>query len=78
MDLHSSDLLLNFGLGFEDLYQQDGLVRLHGFFLDHLKSADAALYARLVAARENPSQLARKDQSELIVDVAPHLEDYIG
>src|SRR5260370_25058552 len=78
MDLHSRDLMLNFGFEFEDLYQHDGLVRLDGVFLDHLKSTDPALHARLVAARENPSQLARKDQSELIVDVAPHLEDFIG
>ncbi len=78
MNLHSSDVLLNFGLGFEDLYQHDGLVRLDGVFLVHLKSADPALHARLVAARQHPAQLARKDQSELIVDVAPHLEDFIG
>src|SRR5205809_6094764 len=78
MDLHSSHLSLNFGFGFDDLYHQESLARLDQVFLDHLKSTDAVLHERLIAARLNPSGLARKDQSELIVEVAPHLEDFIG
>jgi NADPH-dependent glutamate synthase beta subunit-like oxidoreductase/NAD(P)H-flavin reductase len=78
MHLHSGQLLLDFGFGFDDLYHQESLARLDHVFLDHLKSADAALHERLTAARWNPSELARKDESELIVEVAPHVEDFIG
>ncbi len=54
------------------------LVRLDGTFLEQLKSSDAALFDRLTAARSNPDALTRKQQSELMIDLAPHLEDFIG
>ena len=76
--MHSSKLSLNFGFSFDDLYRQEGLARVDQVFLDRLKGSDATLYGRLVEARQNPGALARKQQSELIVDVAPHLEDFIG
>jgi len=76
--LHSSHLSLGFGFTFEDLYDRAGLVRLDEVFLGHLNANDAALHERLVNARKNPAALAHKDQSDLIVDVAPHLEDFIG
>ena len=57
---------------------RDGLVRLDRTFLDYLKTGDPALCERLVAARENPSSSTRKQASELIIAVAPYLEDFIG
>ena len=39
-----SELRLDFGLAFEDLYSRDGLVRLDGHFAEHLKAADAVLF----------------------------------
>ena len=76
-DLHSSELSLNFGFLFEDLYCPAGLARLDRVFLERLNSSDAPLHERLITARHNPAAIARKDQSELIVEVAPHLEDFI-
>src|SRR6202171_1791783 len=78
MSIGSNRLVLDFGVRFEDLYQRDGLVRLDSVFLGYLKDADSALHACLIAARENPSATAPKDYSTLIIDVAPHLEDFIG
>ena len=69
---------LAFGFAFEDLYAREGLVRLDRAFLDYLQAGDPALYDRLLAARDNPASLARKPASELIIAVAPHLEDFIG
>ncbi len=71
-------LTLRFGLSFEDLYRRDGLVRLDAAFLDHLAGADPTLRDRLDSARRDPASLASKAESELIVELAPHLEDFIG
>jgi NADPH-dependent glutamate synthase beta subunit-like oxidoreductase/NAD(P)H-flavin reductase len=78
MSIAPDTLSLAFGFQFEDLYQREGLVRLDAGFLDYLKKGDAALGDRLTTARENPASLPRKQASELIVAVAPYLEDFIG
>jgi NADPH-dependent glutamate synthase beta subunit-like oxidoreductase/NAD(P)H-flavin reductase len=78
MSISFNPLVLDFGVRFEDLYQREGLLRLDSVFLAWLQDADPALHARLIAARENPSATAPKDYSTLIIDVAPHLEDFIG
>ena len=73
-----SDLVLQHGLSFADLYSREGLVRLDAAFMAHLQGADASLFALLVGGRAAPEKLAAKDESDLIVDVAPHLEDFIA
>ena len=78
MPTDSDQLALHFGFSFEDLYRRDGLVRLDGTFLQELQSADVALFDRLTAARTDAAALTRKQQSDLIIDLAPHLEDFIG
>ena len=76
--LSSLTLNLRFGFTFEDLYHREGLVRLDSEFIGHLKAADSALFERLVAARANPASLAPKPASELIIALAPHLEDFVA
>jgi NADPH-dependent glutamate synthase beta subunit-like oxidoreductase/NAD(P)H-flavin reductase len=71
-------LSLSFGFSFEDLYRRDALVRLDDVFLSQLQEAAPDLHARLMAARQDPGSLAAKQSSELIIAVAPHLEDFIG
>jgi len=71
-------LSLSFGFSFEDLYNRDALVRLDDVFLSQLQEAAQELHARLTAARKDPASLAPKQSSELIIEVAPHLEDFIG
>jgi len=67
-----------FGISFEELYHRDGLVRVDNEFLCRLSSRDAELAARLVAARGNPSALAAKDESALLLAIAPHLDAFVG
>ena len=67
-----------FGIAFEELYSRDGLVRVDGAFVELLKNADVSLYNRFVTARADKSVLADKDHSQLLLDVAPHVEDFIG
>jgi NADPH-dependent glutamate synthase beta subunit-like oxidoreductase/NAD(P)H-flavin reductase len=71
-------LKLAFGLTFADLYSGDGAARIDRRFIERLAAADAALAARLAAAREAPHTLSRKDESALLIDVAPHVEDFIA
>ncbi|MEX2648236.1 MAG: FAD-dependent oxidoreductase [Alphaproteobacteria bacterium] len=73
-----SDLRLAFDATFEDLYARDGLARLDARFLAELASADETLHGRLVAARADPATLGAKDESELLIALAPHLEDFLA
>jgi len=78
MPQSSHSLSLAFGLSFEDLYSREGIVRLDAQFLRHLQSADAGLRARLGEVRADPSGLERKAASEFIIQLAPHVEDFVG
>ncbi len=69
-------LNLKWGFAFEDLYAREGLVRLDSVFLNYLKSADLSLFDRLMDARA--AAPARKAQSELMIELAPHVEDFLG
>ncbi|HWA13388.1 MAG TPA: FAD-dependent oxidoreductase [Burkholderiales bacterium] len=65
-----------FALEFPDLYARAGLARVDAAFLDFLGQADAGLRARLEAARSQPASLDAKAESALLIEVAPHLEDF--
>jgi hypothetical protein len=71
-------LTLAHGLEFADLYTIDGAHRIDRVFVAHLRDADPALANRLDAARRDPETLALKDESSLLIDIAPHLEDFLG
>jgi NADPH-dependent glutamate synthase beta subunit-like oxidoreductase/NAD(P)H-flavin reductase len=74
----TSELLnLKYGLSFEDLYDREGLVRLDQAFIEYLKASDVELFNRLMAARAG-AVIEPKVASELIIAIAPHLEDFIG
>jgi hypothetical protein len=72
------DLVLQRGIPFADLYDRDGLVRLDRIFVADLAATDVALHDRLMAARSDPEGVGRQTESDLVVDLAPHLEDFIG
>ena len=77
--MKSGDTLsLSFGLQFDDLYTSEGLAKVDAAFQRFLESGDAALLPQLQAARIDPKALARKAESELILAIAPHLEDFLG
>jgi NADPH-dependent glutamate synthase beta subunit-like oxidoreductase/NAD(P)H-flavin reductase len=67
---------LAFGIAFRDLYERDGLLRVDAAFLDFLGEADAALRERLMSSRTKPP--AGKEESDLLVALAPHVEDFIA
>ena len=73
-----SELTLAHGLDLTDLYQAEGLARIDGLFLADLTTADAGLAGRLEAARAQPAALDAKGEAELLIALAPHLEDFIA
>jgi NADPH-dependent glutamate synthase beta subunit-like oxidoreductase/NAD(P)H-flavin reductase len=66
------------GLEFADLYSREGALRIDAQFVAHLRVADATLADRLAVARERPDSLDRKAESELLIALAPHLEDFVA
>ncbi len=71
-------LLLPFGLSFHDLYRREGLLELDAQFLAQLSRSNPELQARLLVARQTPPEAHTKESSELIIALAPYLEDFIG
>src|SRR5204863_57317 len=70
--------LLAHGLSFDDLHDRNGLARLDAAFVAWLESANPVAHARLMAARAAPDALAAKDESNLLIEVARPLEDFVG
>ncbi|MBX9946863.1 MAG: FAD-dependent oxidoreductase [Reyranella sp.] len=69
---------LSHGFGFTDLYDREGLARLDAAFAGWLQAADTGLHARLMAARAAPDALAVKDESNLLIELARPLEDFLA
>jgi NADPH-dependent glutamate synthase beta subunit-like oxidoreductase/NAD(P)H-flavin reductase len=78
MHTDHDQLRLAFGFTFEDLYHRDGLVRLDAEFCRFLGASDTALLQHLIEARQDPAASPRKQQSELMIAIAPYVEDFIG
>ena len=71
-------LNLEYGFTIADLYSRDGLVKLDQAFLDYLSKSDDVLYKKLNCARAHPDTLPAKDESALLIEIAPWLEDFIA
>jgi hypothetical protein len=71
-------LSLAFGLAFDDLYRRDGLLRLDEHWLESLRTADAALAERFVAARAAPDALDPKAEAALLIELAPTLDAFVA
>src|SRR5215210_7583821 len=73
---NSTCMKLAFGIQFNDLYEREGLVRVDAAWLAFLAESDTALRDRLLAARTSPPAL--KEESDLLIALAPHVEDFIA
>jgi len=69
---------LKFEFSFDDFYRRDSLIRLDQVFLSELAQSDTTLHGQLLAARNAAEPLAAKAESELLLALAPHLDDFIG
>ncbi|MDQ2839892.1 MAG: FAD-dependent oxidoreductase [Acidobacteriota bacterium] len=71
-------LHLPFGLSFHDLYRREGALKLDEQFLHQLAEANPDLHTRLISARGNPPAAHTTESSDLIIALAPYLEDFLG
>ncbi len=78
MPASSRSLDLAFGLTFAQLHDRPGLETLDRHFLEWLRLADAPLQARLEAARAQPASLEARQEAELLIGVAPHLDRFVA
>ncbi|WP_440940714.1 FAD-dependent oxidoreductase [Immundisolibacter sp.] len=74
----SASLHLAFDLPVEVLYDDVGLGRVDEAFRAWLTDAAADLAQRLEAARAAPESLDDKAHSALLLELGPHLEDFVG
>jgi NADPH-dependent glutamate synthase beta subunit-like oxidoreductase/NAD(P)H-flavin reductase len=65
-------------VAFADFYTRDGLLRIDSLFLERLAVSDPTLQQSLIAAREAPSALAAKQESELLLALTPQLDGFIA
>ena len=68
----------SYGLTFADLYTVEGAARIDQLFCAELAAADAALGERYAQARRLPEAQSAKDEAALLIDVAPHVEDFLA
>lgn len=79
IEQQNGDILrLPFGLSFHDLYRREGMLELDAQFLNQLLEGNPELHLRLLDARQSLPAAHTKESSELIIDLAPYLEDFIG
>ena len=76
--MQASRPALRFGFAFEDLYAREGLARLDAAFLEFIGETDTVLRERLAGARQDPAAVPAKAESDLLVALAPHLEDFLA
>ncbi len=68
---------LNFEVDFEALYDDAGITRIDGLFVDSVAEVDEELHGRLLAARDNNTPLPAVEHSQLLVDLAPLVERFL-
>ena len=71
-------LQLSHGLAFLDLYRRSGLIEIDRLFLAALSKGSPHLAERLDAARRNPDTLSPLAESELLIELGPRLDSFIG
>ena len=66
---------LNYNISFLDLYQKKGLKRIDQLFCNFLRNESEDLYLKLLESRQNTTNII--DESELIITLAPFLENFL-
>ena len=69
-------LVLGFGIAFDSLYRRDGLTAIDDRFVEFLQQRNPELHDRLAAARAAPDAAVGKMEKDLVVDLAPVLDDF--
>lgn len=71
-------LNLRGGIRFSELYERGGLLKIDALFSSYLEQCDGGLHSRFLHARDSSESLGRRDESALITDLSPHVDEFIG
>jgi hypothetical protein len=71
-------LRLSHGLAFADLYTTEGVEAVDRLIVAHHAQADAPLAGQIAEARRAPEAHGAKAEGDLMIDVAPHVEDFVA
>jgi NADPH-dependent glutamate synthase beta subunit-like oxidoreductase/NAD(P)H-flavin reductase len=74
--MQTQQLNLQYNLSFSDLYDNNGLIKIDKYFCEFLEQEDVQLKDRLIFARTSP--LMPKEESILIIEIAPYIEKFIA
>jgi NADPH-dependent glutamate synthase beta subunit-like oxidoreductase/NAD(P)H-flavin reductase len=69
---------LNFGMQFAQLYSREGLRKLDALFGQELGSSAPELLTQLQQARRDPEALTPLQESTLLIELGPYVEDFIA
>ena len=69
---------LAFDRKFENLYERSGVEKVDRAFVEVLATADSDVAKTLDSARKNPESLDAKTTSDLILAIAPHVENFLA
>ncbi len=84
LDLTSHDQLADtppdyqFNISTPDLYKREGLLKIDQAFLNFLREGNEVVYEKLNMVRNQSEPLLPKDESALLIEIAPWLEDFIA
>lgn len=71
-------LKLNHELLFEELYTIDGLRKIDSYFIEKLLRKSPSLCNRMLEARQNHNKMHKSEESSLILELAPYLEEFLA
>ena len=74
----SLNLNFNFDMSLDQLYAREGLLALDGHFLQALEAAAPSLNLQLQQARLQPDASTPLQESQLLLALGPHLEDFVA
>src|SRR5450759_1406942 len=74
----TASLVLGFDIQFDALYSREGLAALDDRFIEFLRRRNPELHNRLASARATPDVAVAKTEEELIVDLAPALDNFVA
>jgi NADPH-dependent glutamate synthase beta subunit-like oxidoreductase/NAD(P)H-flavin reductase len=69
---------LNFSMQFAELYSREGLRTLDTSFNEDLDASAPDLLTQLKQARQNPDALTPLQESKLLIELGPYVEDFIA
>lgn len=73
-----NNYLLSFGFTFEDLYKQEGLLKLNIEFEKFLKERNFEIHKLFNDLKNNPKEFSKKEESYILIETARVLEDFLA